>query len=214
MALNQWGPLEWNVYALPVASVSAIILCIGLFIWAQNKKSIVNQSFLFICLCVTAWLSGNALMYSSTTPKAALAWYRYLTFLGVSFVSPCVYFFSVVWLKLVRRQQITAVVGFLGGLTFYLLGIFSSAGFQGVTQYHWGYYPKYGPLHYFFLAFFFGYFLAAFYNFISAYQKKPSGIRKTQIKIIAVGFLVSLVGSVDYLPKFFYFNVYPLGFFC
>ncbi len=212
MARNVWESITWNAAALPVAAVSALIFSIGLFIWIQNRKSIVNQSFFLICLCVNAWLFSNALMYSARNPDLALSFYRYGTFLGVTFVSPCVYFFSVVWLKLFKKQRTPVLLGFLGAAVFYLLGIFSNWGFRGVHEYPWGYYVRYGPLHYLFILFFFGYFLAAFYNFIYAYRRIAQGIHKTQIKIIAVGFLVSLTGSVDYLPKFFYFPVYPLGF--
>jgi signal transduction histidine kinase len=37
-------------------------------------------------------------------------------------------------------------------------------------------------------------------------------VRRTQIGLITLGFLVAFLGSFDYLPKFFYYPVLPLGF--
>ncbi len=203
---------QWNAHSIPVAVVSTVIFLVGLFIFIQNPKSVTNASFFLICLCVNAWLYGNALMYAAKTPEIALTCYRRITFLGVSYVSTCVYMFSAIWLKLYREQKLRIMVGLVGSGIFYLVGIFSPLSFQGVYSYYWGYYPQYGPLNYCFIVFFFSYFLEAFYNFIQAYRSESNQIRRTQIRLIAIAFLISLTGSVDYLPKIIYLGVYPFGY--
>ena len=127
-----------------------------------------------------------------------------MTFLGVALIAPAVYIFSSVWLDLYEKQKWFGRLALLGGFTFYVAGLFSPNSFPGVYGYWWGYYPVYGPLNYGFLGFFFFVLYFAFYNFFTAYFKEPKGVRKTQIGLITTGFLVSFLGSLDYLPKLFY----------
>ncbi|MCM8775131.1 MAG: ATP-binding protein [Candidatus Omnitrophica bacterium] len=201
-----------NGSALSVAGVSTVILCIGIFVFLQNRKSISNFSFFLICLCVNFWLYGISLMYSCKNAELALQMYRWVTFLGVAYVSPCVYAFSVIWLNLFHAQKKWVVAGLVGAGIFYLLALLTPFGFKGVYHYFWGYYPIYGPIPRIFLGFFFVYFFKAFSNFVKAYRLETVPIRKVQIRLIAIAFLISFTGSVDYLPKFFYFPLYPIGY--
>jgi signal transduction histidine kinase len=203
-----------NWYAVPVAIVSTLILFVGVFVYAQNRKSPANLSFFIICLCVNLWLYGISLVYSARDPVLALALYRTLPFLGVAFVSSCVYWFSVVWLRLYEKQRRLVFLALAGSLFFYAGGLLSGSSFRGVYKYFWGYYPQYGGLNYLFLAFFFAVFFGAFTNFYRAYLAESDPIRKTQIKFIAIAFLISFSGSVDYLPKLIHAPIYPLGYLC
>lgn len=206
------GQFQFNWYSIPVTIVSTFIFCIGLFVFSQHRKSIVNFSFFIICLCVNAWLYGISLVSSAKDPQIALLCYKTVTFLGVAFVSPCVYCFSVVWLKLYEKQKVFFKTALLGGALFYLLGLMTELSFPRVQLFFWGYYPRYGSLSIVFLLFFFGFFFAAFFNFASAYLKETDSNRKTQIKLIAVAFMISLTGSVDYIPKVIGVSIYPFGY--
>lgn len=101
MILKILEPFHSNFYVLPVLAVSAIILFIGFFIFFQNRKSIVNFSFFLICLCVALWLFSISFVYTAKTHASALFIYRSFTFLGVSFVAPGVYVFTVFLAELV-----------------------------------------------------------------------------------------------------------------
>ncbi len=210
MAIHE--SLIWNGYALPVALVSTVIFCVGFFVYLQNPKALTNRSFFLISLCVNLWLYGICLVTSIKDEALALRFYRTITFLGVSHVATCVYFFSAVWLNLATQQKRAIRLGFFGSAVFYITGLFSNLSFRGVYHYYWGFYPHYGPLNILFLVFFFSYFLMAFFNFINAYQKEPPGIHKKQIQIIAVGFLIALTGSEDYISKLFEIPLYPFGY--
>lgn len=203
-----------SVHSVPILIVSTVILFIGVFVLVQNLKSVANFVFFLICLCVNLWLYGSALLYPAHNPETALRIYRYVTFLGVSYVATMVYLFSVVWLKLGIRQQLYAVAGLIGSGLFYLLGLTSPDSFPGMYRYFWGNYPHYGLSNIFFLQFFFGYFFAAFCNFAIAYRREARPIRKKQIQFIAIAFLISFTGSVDFLPKLLYLPIYPIGYVC
>ncbi len=201
-----------NPYAAPLLPVGLISLLTGAYIFAQNRRSLTNISFALVCVCVMFWFSGLTLVYSTHDEHLALSFYRIITFLGVTVISPGVYFFSVSWLGMYERKRISVWAGLGGGLLFYIVGLFSNHSFMGVHHYTFGFYPKYGPINAAFLVFFFIYFIAAFYIFISAYFREKNSERKAQIRLISGAFLVCYVGATDYIPKFIYFNFYPLGF--
>lgn len=191
-----------------------MILAIGIFIFIQNRKSLVNFSFFMICLCVTLWLFSISFVYAARTSETAIRIYRTFTFLGVAYIAPSVYTFSVLWLNLYARQRLYVLGAFAGAAIFYLFGVFTPYGFDGAYEYYWGHYPMYGMTSRIFLAFFFSYFFLAFANFMRAYLKEPKGIRRTQIGLIAFAFLISFLGSVDYVSKLVRIAVYPVGYLC
>ena len=208
------GMFQFNWYAVPVLIVGVLMLLIGIFIFLQNKRSRVNFSFCLIGVCGFLWFLGIAGTYAANTPEIALAVYRTVTFLGVALIAPCTHYFSATWLGLFKQQKVAIRTGFFFGAAFYIVGLFSPRSFPGVYHYFWGFYPVYGPLNRYFLGFFFLVLLCAFYNFFSAFFKEPRGVRRTQIGLITAGFLVSFMGSFDYLPKLLYYPVFPMGFLC
>ena len=203
---------QFNWYAIPVFMVGILMFLIGLFILLQNKHSRVNFSFFLIGVCGLFWFLGVAGTYAARTPEIALAIYRSVTFLGVALIAPCTHYFSATWLGLFKKQKFAIRAGLFFGIAFYIVGLFSSSSFPGVRHYFWGFYPIYGPLNRYFLGFFFIVLACAFTNFFTAIFKEPKGVRKTQIGLITTGFLMSFLGSFDYLPKLLYYPVYPMGF--
>jgi signal transduction histidine kinase/MFS family permease len=203
---------NFNWYALPVLVVGILMFLIGLFIFLQNKRSRINFSFFLIGICGLFWFLGIAGTYAARTPEIALAVYRTVTFLGVALIAPCTHYFSATWLGLFPKQKFAIRAGIFLGIVFYIAGLFSPRSFPGVYHYFWGFYPAYGPLNRYFLGFFFLVLVCAFTNFFSALLKEPRGVRRTQIGLITIGFLAAFLGSFDYLPKFFYYPVLPLGF--
>jgi hypothetical protein len=151
-------------------------------------------------------------MYCSRDPAVALRWYRGVTFLGVSHISPLVFTFSVLWLKLFDRQRFFVILSFLLAPIFYLGCLFTPYGIPTIQKYYWGYYPHYGVFAKAFLFFFFAYFLAAFYNFFTQLKKEKDPIKKKQIQLITIAFLISITGSFDYLPKLIWLPLYPFGY--
>ncbi len=214
MIKTVFAMFQVNWYALPVLAVGILMFLIGLFILLQNRHSRVNFSFFLIGTCGLFWFLGIAGTYAARTPQIALAMYRSVTFLGVALIAPCTHYFSATWLGLFKKQRWAIRTGIFFGIAFYLTGLFSPLSFPGVFHYFWGYYPIYGPINLYFLGFFFLVLVCAFSNFFSALFKEPKGVRKTQIGLITAGFLVSFLGSFDYVPKFLYYPVFPLGFLC
>ncbi len=199
-------------YVTPVLLVSTVILAVGLFIFVQNTRSPVNFSFFLICFSVAIWFYSIAFIYGLQNPEYALLVYRTITFLGVSFIAPCVYSFSALWFGRGAEQIRGILFGIAGAMAFYLIGLLTPYGFEGVRKYFWGFYPIYGIAGKIFLLFFFGYFFASFYNFVHGYRRETVPLKRTQIRLIAIAFLLSFTGSVDYIPKLFNLGIYPWGY--
>ena len=212
--LSQSSSYYLNFYALPVAVVSTLIFAVGAFVFLQNKKAPTNVFFFLFCLTLNLWLYGISMVYCSKDPEVALTWYRWVTFLGVVNISPMVYTFSVHWLGLYEKQKKFVKAAFIVSPIFYFLAVATPYGMPKIQKFFWGYYPMYGIAGRVFIVFFFGYFLAAFYNFFSQLSKETDSLRKKQIGLLSVAFLISIIGSVDYLPKLIPVALYPFGYLC
>ncbi len=202
----------FNPHAFLTALFTSLIFATGLFVFLQNRRSSTNITFFLLCLAINLWHYGIAMVSSSRDPEVALTWYRWVVFLGVSHISPLVYTFSVHWLGLYRRQKPFVIASFIIAPIFYALAVLTPYGMPHAQHYFWGYYPRYGIAGQIFLIFFFGYFFAAFYNFFSQLRRETHPLRRKQIQLIAIGFIISLTGSVDYLPKVFGIGAYPFGY--
>ena len=202
----------FNIYAVPTSVVSTLIFATGIFVFLQNRKLPTNFFFFLLCSCISLWLWGISIVYVSNNPRTALFWYRWVTFLGVAHISPMVYAFSVHWLGLYEKQKRFIKFSFILAPIFYLASVFTPFGMPYVHKYFWGFYPRYGVVGQVFLFFFFGYFLGAFYNFFSRLGEEKDSLKRKQIRLIAIAFVISLTGSVDYLPKLISFSLYPFGF--
>lgn len=206
--------MQFSWYSVPAGATGILMFLTGLFIYLQNRRSPVNISFFLICLCGIFWLVGIAWVYATVDPGLALTIYRRVSFLGVVFISSCIYYFSVLWLGRYESQRWVVRFFFAVGFVFYLVGLVSQTSFPGIYRYFWGFYPMYGPVNQYFLLFFFVALAAAFYNFVTAYRKEPPGLHKKQILLITMAFIVAFFGSSDFLSKLTYRPVYPLGFLC
>ena len=202
----------FNFYALPNIIVSSLIFATGFFVFWQNRKNPSNIFFFLFCLSLNLWLYGRAIMYCSRDSGTALAWAKIFAKLGVVFIAPLVYTFSVHWLGFYRQQRNYVIAGFLTAAAFYLTILTTPYGLLGVRHYFWGYYPVYGPVCKIFLIFFFTYFIAAFRNFFKAWRTVEDPVRRKQIKIVTIAYLISFTGSVDYLPKVINLPLYPFGY--
>lgn len=203
---------EFSFYAIPNILVSTIIFMVGFFVLLQNHKKPANLFFFFFCVSLNLWLYGRAWMYCANNAEQALWIAKRFAFLGVAYIAPLVYSFSVFWLNRERTQKKYVIVSLVAAPCFYVAFNLTQFGISDVRKHFWGYYPVYGWLGYCYLASFFGFFLAAFYNFFVELKKVEEGARKKQLKLMTLAFLISCTASWDYIPKVFPVSLYPFGF--
>ncbi len=203
----------FNPYAVPVLLVSIFIFFTGAFVLRQNKSSILNIAFFLECFSVGFWLFTISFMQLSHNPHVAHTWYKYFTFFGVVNIIPSVYLFSVVWSGFLKRQKIFIPIVYLIFFFFYGLAIGTNELItQDVPRYFWGFYPRYGPLGIPFIISVIVIYGLALFNVYAAYRQEEVAIKKAQKGMMVLIFLVGFTGPIDFIPKLFCYEVYPIAY--
>jgi len=175
-----------------------------------RRPSRLSAAFLGLAVIASLWQAAFTAMYLATDAPTALFWAR-VAYLGVPFLAPAVYQFSLELLRKSERRIVPIVGAWALGAFFSALGVGTDLLISRVQHYWWGYYPRYGlatsiP----FLIFFFGYLMAALAELLYGRPAAEGGERRRiDLLIIALG--LAYIGLVDYLPKYG-LAVYPFGY--
>jgi len=200
-----------NPYAIPYFIVGVMVIWEGVFIILQNKKSLINLAYMLTCIAAGIWLTGVGAIYTSLQQDVSFFWGRFYSFLGIIFVTPAVYFFSVCWRKTLPWPQTTkasagqaksVIFNYLTAFIFYLFFANSRLFIEGMWSYPWGFYPKAGKLYVIFILWFYLVMSASIKNFVHVYRKERIPIRKRQSKLLIIAFSIAFLGSVEFLPNY------------
>ncbi|MFP5245897.1 MAG: PAS domain S-box protein, partial [Thermoanaerobaculia bacterium] len=195
--------------AIPVALTALLTFAFGVRVLVR-RFSTTSAAFLSITVVVALWQAAFALMYSTRDPQLALR-YAHLAYLGVPFIAPAIYWFTVEILRIERRRRVALVAAWSLGAFFSALAVMTDMLIPRVQLYWWGFYPRYSPLFSIpFLLFFFGYLLASLAEFINA-RPHAHGAEQKRIRAFIIAFAIAYLGSVDYLAKYG-IAAYPFGY--
>lgn len=203
---------RFNFHALPVLIESGLVFFIGLFIFFQAKKLIKNVAFFLLCASLSLWLFGTGIVYLCANAQTALAWYKYVAFFGVVSIMPNAYLFSAASSNSLRRQRGFVALSFLLAYVFYFLAAATDKSIGTPRLYFWGYYPTYQSLNLLFLLCYSMTFAAIQANLWFAWRYEEIPIKKTQVRIIFIGFLIGFIASADFVAKIWPISLYPFGF--
>jgi len=198
----------FNLYSIPYMVVGILTFSEGIFIFIQNRKSLINFSYAVSCVAVMLWLIGLAAMYCSLNESVSLFWARYICHLGIIFITPTIYFFSVVWQKPllssvdVKRKFLSVIFNFFFGFLLYLFCISSRLVIEGLWKYDWGFYPKAGMAHFLLIIWFLLLMALSIKNFSYVYRVEMIPIKKKQAKLIIIAFSIAFIGSLEFLPNY------------
>jgi diguanylate cyclase (GGDEF)-like protein/PAS domain S-box-containing protein len=196
-------------YAIPVAATAALMLAFGVHVMVR-RFSRVSLSFFGMTAAAATWLLAFTAMYSTADEQVATFW-AHVAYLGVPFIAPAIYQFTVEMLRISQQRRIESYQGWILGALFSFLGVRTSLLVTHVQHFWWGFYPRYSiTMSVPFLTFFFGYLIVSLVEFIRAYPSSR-GIERERIRILLIGFAVAYTGCVDYLPKYG-IAVYPFGY--
>ena len=197
-----------NPYSYPHFTVSLFTFMLGLFIFSKSRKASPNIYFVLACLSTTGWIFCEAMGAISNNAQGGIFWAS-LSYIGVTFISPNIYAFSVAYLKFWRQEKfvrwsymVSAVFCVLSQTSWFI---------RGVKRYYFGYYSLVNFLHPPFLLLFFILMLASLSNFYRGYKQESLLIEKERRRLLFLAFFIGYFGSVDYLPNYG-IAVYPLGF--
>jgi diguanylate cyclase (GGDEF)-like protein/PAS domain S-box-containing protein len=195
--------------AIPFALTAILILAFGVRVLFRRFTS-VSAAFFTMTAVVAIWMAAFTFMYSTRDAATALRWAR-RAYLGVPFIAPAVYWFTVEILRIERRRRLANVFAWSGAAIFSTIAVLTPNLIPRVQLYWWGYYPRYSPtVGVGFLLFFFGYLIASVVEFLRAYPH-ARGTEQLRMRSLLIALGIAYLGCVDYLPKYG-IAAYPFGY--
>ena len=140
-----------TLYSMPPLVAGTLIFACGLWVVFKNSRASPNVTFSLVCIAVFVWLFGVFMAYSTDDAQNAQFWGRF-TYLGIVYIPAFFYHFCISFLQ--RPQRKLLFSSYLISTAF-LLFVPTNYFIMGQYSYFWGYYPKAGILHPFFLVYFF-----------------------------------------------------------
>lgn len=200
-----------NIHSLPYFLAGILIIGEGIFVFLQNRKSLLHTSFMLMVVVAGIWLTGVGAFYCAKFEEVALFWIRHYCFFGVIFITPAVYLFSVCWEGTLLKKLKIVIFNFGCALLLYLCSIFSPLFIKGVWKYPWGFYTKSGIINAYFPIWFYMIMALSIINFINVYRKETLPLKRKQATLIIIAFSIAFVGSFDFLPNYG-IAIYPIGY--
>jgi diguanylate cyclase (GGDEF)-like protein/PAS domain S-box-containing protein len=195
--------------AIPFGLTAILILAFGVRVVSSRFTS-VSVAFFAMTAVVAIWMSAFTFMYSTRDAATALLWAR-RAYLGVPFIAPAVYWFTVEILRIERRRRLAHILAWSGAAFFSTIAVLTEKLIPRVELYWFGFYPRYSPtVGAAFLLFFFGYLIAAVVEFLRAYPH-ARGTERLRMRSLLVALGIAYLGCVDYLPKYG-IAAYPFGY--
>lgn len=202
-----------SVYSIPPLIGGLAVLFLAIFVFLQNKKSIVNKTFFLFCITVITWLLSYAIAYSVGDENKAILCAK-LACTAVIFTSSTCYHFIVSFLDLKKERKFVYLAYCI---TFILFVYFIKTRLflNNVYEYNWGYYSKAGPLHPLYLVIYYSIFARAMLLLYGALKNKAkfllSAHKINQVRYVLWAFLIAVLSNIDYIPKYG-IQFYPFGF--
>ena len=190
--------------------VGILIATLGIVALLRERGSKVSLAFCALTMSVAIWLLSAGVLYSTLDEPLAL-WWAKVEHLGVVVIPSLVLLFTLAIVQRVHELRAIAWGSLaLSGL-FYCSILASDRFITGVSHYAWGYYPRYGPLSWPFLVFFFGLLFGSLRLLQMQLIHSTRVIQQRRIKALLVALAVAYLGVVDYLPAYG-IHVYPFGY--
>jgi diguanylate cyclase (GGDEF)-like protein/PAS domain S-box-containing protein len=200
---------QFSPFSVPTAATTLLMLLFGTRVMLR-RLSRVSAAFFALTVFASIWFAAFTMMYLSTDPATALRWSR-LAYLGVPFLAPAIYQFSVEMLRVFRERRFVVWGGWIAAAVFSSIAIQTNDLIPGVRHYWWGYYPRYDTITSIpFLLFFFGFLVGALVEFIRA-QPGSRGVERVRIRLLIMAFAIAYFGCVDFAAKFG-IPIYPFGY--
>jgi len=209
MSIFEGDVYAFSPYAIPTGLTTLLMLVFGLRVLVR-RVSRVSAAFFALTFFASIWLFAFTFMYSATRAAVALQWAR-IAYLGVPFLPAAVYHFTLEMLRIVKKRRVALAAAWVAAIVFSSIALGGDTLINGVRLFWWGYYPRYAPITSFsFLAFFFGYLIAALAEFVIA-RPSARGAERVRIEMLIYAFLIAYLGCVDFFPKYG-IAIYPFGY--
>jgi len=203
------GSYTHSAFALPIGMVAVLSLAVGVWAVWHERGSRVSLSLLATTLALALYLGGFAIMAKSATPEVGVFWGK-LAYLGVPFIVPSIYQFSMDLLGLRDRRRVWVRAAWAVGLVYAILAVGTNVLIVGVRPTSWGYVTHLSLWNLPILAWSSLVVVLALRDYLAAYRE-AGGIQRARIRLFAIPILIASSAFVDYAASFG-FPVAPWGF--
>jgi PAS domain S-box-containing protein len=199
-----------SLYSLPPLITTVAILLLGVFVLIRERISRVSVLFFLITLSAGAGTFCSSWVYSAPDPLAAQWWAR-MSYLGLAFIAPATYQFTVTLLGIYDRYKYVVWEAWLLGAIIMLPAVLTDALVSGVQRYSWGFYSVYGWLGLPFIVFLAGLLGVSLVHYGQEYVHGPGGMHRRRIRLLTFAFGAGSVSGLDFLAAYG-LPVYPAGY--
>lgn len=199
-----------HAFSIPPLITSLLLLIMSVFVFIKKEgKSPINN--LAVLQAVSfLWLFSEAMLYSSSSFETARNWAK-AAYVGVIFIPPTFYHFILSFLRAERKLR-SLLISYSFAAVFLAALFLTDALIQGASHHFWGYYPKVGPLHVFFVIYC-GVVLSITFRLLALHlkDKERPAQERNKIQLMMVAFIFGFISVLDFLPKYG-FEFYPVSF--
>jgi two-component system nitrogen regulation sensor histidine kinase GlnL len=196
------------LYCSITAFLNAITsFVLGVSVIVRRTPGNPNAPFFFFAMAVAGWSGAYFFWQISDDAAAALFWVRTLSVLAI-FTLPTCYHFSVRLAGTSRNTII--VVGYVCSAVAAAM-CFSPLICVGVAPLHgFAWWPRAGPLYWFYLLVFFTFMLAGWAEMFAAFRTAGHA-RRNQLKFVLGGTAIGFLGGATNFPYWYEIPIPPIG---
>ncbi|MDD5144817.1 MAG: ATP-binding protein [Candidatus Pacebacteria bacterium] len=179
----------------------------------KNKGSATNIMFGMLCVA-TFWWQFSWFLLFNTGSETVAGYLVKIGYMGIILIPLFFFHFLISFFKITEKiDRYLLYSAYAISFVFEIILITTNHFVYGFYKYFWGFYPKAGVLHPFFLLFLFFLAIWLFYRAISSLRKQGNFnlIEKRQIKYVLWAFIFYIFASSDFLINYG-IEFYPLGF--
>jgi signal transduction histidine kinase len=137
----------FTLYTIPPLLSSILFLLLGVSVYWNNRKSIVNKTFLSVCF-VTFWWQFSWFILFNIQSEVVANYFVKIGYIGIIFIPIFFFHFFLSFLpKISKFDKYLLYFSYFLGLIFEIALFTTNYFISGFYKYFWGFYPKANFLH-------------------------------------------------------------------
>lgn len=201
-----------SIYALPQLICFILFLFLGFIVFFNNKKSIANKMFFYVCLYFAWWQLTSLCMLGTYSYNLADFFSRF-GYTGIVFLPTVIYHFVLKILGISdSREKLFLKISYYIVIFYIFLIIFTDYFLNGLWTYHFGFFSKgsYGHLLYVIHTV-----VVSYRSIFLSYKKQKKYKNGTEnyknAKYLLISLLLISFSGLDFMSNYGY-PYYPLSF--
>jgi signal transduction histidine kinase len=196
-------------YVVSLSMTALTLFCVAVFVYFNNRKRALNQSFTLFALTATLWSFGESRLILASNDVIALFLAR-LTYPGVIFIAPTFVHFVYVFLGITEKKRKILLRAFylFGGISL-ILNFTNLLTPSPVPKFSFNYYwESSGIIFPYHFVIWWTIVMYGLFELFKAYATS-TGVKRNQIKYVFWGALIGFFGGASNYLLFFNIELYP-----